>query len=165
MPIYSIFLRYYAVEEVFQASKGGIVVERSYSRVRHEGANRIVEKLADGDTVKSGDEIEVTVHVRGDKHYEWLMLEIPMPSGFEAVREYYGYYGWYWNYWYSHKEFRDEKVAVAMTNLWTNHDNVVTYTMRAEVPGSYDTLPALVFNMYHPQIGGNSAGFRLKVVD
>ncbi len=164
-PVYSIFLRYYTVQDSFEASKGGIAVERTFSRVTYEGAKRNVERLSDGDTVKSGDEIEVSVRVRGDKNYEWLMLESPLPSGFEAVHEYYGHYGWHWNYWYSHKEFRDEKVAVAMTNLWTNHENVVTYTMRAEVPGSYNTLPALVYNMYHPQIGGNSAGFRLKVAD
>lgn len=164
-PVYSIFLRYYAKQDWFEASKGGITVERSYSRVVIDGNKRTLEPLKSGDTVKSGDEIEVTVRVRGDRNYEWLMLEVPMPSGFEAVREYYGHYGWYWNYWYSHKEFRDEKVAVAMTNLWTNHDNVVTYTMRAEAPGLFSILPAVVYNMYHPQIGGNSAEFRLKVVD
>ncbi len=164
-PVYSIFLRYYAKEDWFSASKGGIVVERSYSRIKYEGGKRVAEALKSGDTVKSGEEIEVTARVRGDRNYEWLMLEVPMPSGFEAVREYYGHYGWYWNYWYSHKEFRDERVAVAMTQLWTNHDNVVTYTMRAETPGTYSILPAVVYNMYHPQIGGNSEEFRLSVVD
>lgn len=164
-PTYSIFLRYYAKQEVFEASTGGIVVDRTYGKVVWDGKKRIVERLSDGDTVKSGDEIEVTVRVRGDKNYQFLMMECPMPAGFEAVREYYGHYGWQWNYWYSHKEFRDERVCAAMTNLWTNHDNVITYTMRAEVPGSYSILPATVYNMYHPQIGGNSAEFKIKVVD
>ena len=97
-PVYSIFLRYYAKQEVFEASQGGITIDRTYGRVVWEKNKRIVEKLKDGDTIKSGDEIEVTCTVRGDKNYEWLMLEIPMPSGFEAVREYYGYYGLFFSF-------------------------------------------------------------------
>jgi len=93
------------------------------------------------------------------------MLDCPMPSGFEAVREYWGHHGWgRWNYWYSRKEFRDQKVSIAMTTLWRGQ-HVATYRMRAETPGSFHVLPSQVFNMYHPEIGGNSEEFRVKVVD
>ena len=75
-------------------------------------------KLASGATVTSGDEIEVTLSVSADRDYEWLMMDDPLPSGFEPIREYYGHYGWHWNYWYSRKEFRDQKVSIAMTTHW-----------------------------------------------
>ena len=164
-PVYSIYLKYFANEEFFEASKGGITVERTYYRVAWDGKKRHRVELEEGATVKSGDEIEVSCRIRGDRNYEYLMLEIPMPSGFEAVREQRQRYGWRWNWWYSHKEFRDEKVAVAMTNLHQSNDNVITYTMRAERPGKYSVLPAVVFDMYYPQIGGNSREFRVTVVD
>ena len=51
-----------------------------------------------------------------------------------------------------------------MTTLWQG-THTASYVMRAETPGDFHALPAGVFNMYHPQIGGNSAEFRIKVVD
>ena len=121
-------------------------------------------KLDSGATVQSGDEIEVTLTVEADRDYEWLMMDDPLPSGFEPIREYYGHYGWHWNYWYSRKEFHDQKVSIAMTHLWHGR-HVAQYRMRAETPGDFHALPAQVFNMYHPEIGGNGGEFRIKVVD
>jgi uncharacterized protein YfaS (alpha-2-macroglobulin family) len=164
-PIWSIYAKSYAEGEDLPASQGGIRVERTYGRVLNENGKRIVQALESGATVTSGDEIEVTITVSADRDHEWLMLDCPMPSGFEAVREYWGRPGWApWNYWYSRKEFRDEKVSIAMTTLGRGTHRA-QYLMRAEAPGDVHILPAGVFNMYHPQIGGNSSEFRLKVVD
>jgi uncharacterized protein YfaS (alpha-2-macroglobulin family) len=164
-PIYSVYLKYFAEAEDLKPSEGGIRVERSYSRVVQDGGKRVLQRLESGDTVESGEEIEVTLHVSADRNYEWLMLEDPLPSGFEPVREHWGHPGWgRWNYWYSRKEFRDERVSIAMTTLQQGR-HVAGYVMRAETPGEFHVLPAGVFNMYHPQIGGNSAEFRVKVVD
>ncbi|HYE98036.1 MAG TPA: hypothetical protein VEJ18_03950, partial [Planctomycetota bacterium] len=163
-PLYSVYARTYAEGEDIEASKGGIQLERTYGKVVWDGKERRVRPLASGATVTSGDEIEVTVTVRADRDHEWLMLDIPMPSGFEAVREHWGAPGWgRWSYWYSTKEFRDEKVSVAMTSLPRGVQRV-SYVMRAEAPGEVHILPAVVFNMYHPEIGGNSDEFRLKVL-
>jgi hypothetical protein len=163
-PTWSVYAKYYAEAEDLKPSEGGIQVERTYSRVVYENGKRILQRLDSGETVTSGDEVEVTLHVTADRNYEWLMLEDPLPSGFEPIREYWGHYGWHWNYWYSRKEFRDEKVSIAMSTLWQGRHQA-SYVMRAETPGDFHVLPAGVFNMYHPQIGGNSAEFRVKVKD
>jgi uncharacterized protein YfaS (alpha-2-macroglobulin family) len=163
-PTWSVYAKYYAEAEDLKPSEGGIRVERTYSRVLRENGKRILQRLDSGDTVTSGDEIEVSLQVDADRNYEWLMLEDPLPSGFEPIREYWGYYGWHWNYWYSRKEFHDQKVSIAMTTLWQGRHQA-SYVMRAETPGDVHALPAGVFNMYHPTIGGNSAEFRIKVVD
>jgi uncharacterized protein YfaS (alpha-2-macroglobulin family) len=78
------------------------------------------------------------------------------------VREYYGHYGWHWNYWYSRKEFHDQKVSIAMTRLSQGRSEA-SYVMRAETPGEFHVLPCQVFNMYHPEIGGNSSEFGITV--
>ncbi len=163
-PVYSVYAKYYAEAEDLKPSEGGIKVDRTYSRVVNDGGKRFLQKLETGDTVTSGDEIEVTLHVEADRNYEWLMMEDPLPSGFEPIREYWGHYGWHWNYWYSRKEFHDQKVSIAMTTLWQGR-HTASYVMRAETPGDFHALPAGVFNMYHPTIGGNSGEFRIKVVD
>ena len=43
--------------------------------------------------------------------------------------------------------------------------HTVSYTMRAETPGDYHALPARAFNMYFPEVGGNSAESRIRVVE
>jgi alpha-2-macroglobulin len=164
-PVWSIYAKSYAEGEDLPASKGGIQVERTYGKVINDHGKRVVMKLENGAEITSGDEIEVTITVSADRDHEWLMLDCPMPSGFEAVREHWGHHGWgRWNYWYSRKEFRDEKVSIAMTTLGRG-THTAQYVMRAEAPGDVHILPAGVFNMYHPQIGGNSSEFRLKVKD
>jgi uncharacterized protein YfaS (alpha-2-macroglobulin family) len=163
-PIYSVYAKYYADVEDMPASEGGIRVERTYAKVVRENGKLILQKLENGASVTSGDEIEVTLTVDADRDYEWLMMDDPLPSGFEPIREYYGHYGWHWNYWYSRKEFHDQKVSIAMTRLW-HGQHVAQYRMRAETPGDFHALPSQVFNMYHPEIGGNSKEFRIKVVD
>ncbi|HXX92634.1 MAG TPA: MG2 domain-containing protein, partial [Planctomycetota bacterium] len=155
-PSYSVYAKYYAEAEDLKPSEGGIKVDRIYSRVIRENGKRILQRLESGDTVTSGEEVEVTLNVEADRNYEWLMLEDPLPSGFEPIREYWGFYGWRWNYWYSRKEFHDQKVSIAMTTLWQGR-HTATYVMRAETPGDFHVLPAGVWNMYTPTIGGNSA--------
>jgi uncharacterized protein YfaS (alpha-2-macroglobulin family) len=163
-PIYSVYAKYYAAAEDMAPSQGGIRVTRTYARVvREKGAERL-QPLESGATVESGDEIEVKLAVDADRDYEWLMMDDPLPSGFEPVREYWGHYGWIWNYWYSRKEFHDQKVSIAMTRLWHGRHEA-SYRMRAETPGDFHALPSQVFNMYQPEIGGNGAEFRIKVVD
>ncbi|MBI3856252.1 MAG: hypothetical protein HY293_11235 [Planctomycetes bacterium] len=163
-PIYSVYAKYYAQAEDMPASQGGIRVERTFSRVVRENGKQILRKLESGATVTSGDEIEVMLRIDADRDYEWLMMDDPLPSGFEPIREYYGHYGWHWNYWYSRKEFHDQKVSIAMKHLW-HGQHTASYRMRAETPGDFHALPSQVFNMYHPEIGGNSNEFRIKVVD
>jgi uncharacterized protein YfaS (alpha-2-macroglobulin family) len=163
-PIYSVYAKYYAEAEDMPPSQGGIRVDRSYYKVLREGAGERLQALEGGATVTSGDEVEVVLQVDADRDYEWLMMDDPLPSGFEPIREYWGHYGWIWNYWYSRKEFHDQKVSIAMTQLWHGHHEA-RYRMRAETPGDFHALPAQVWNMYHPEIGANSREFRVKVVD
>jgi uncharacterized protein YfaS (alpha-2-macroglobulin family) len=163
-PAYSIYAKYYAEAEDLKPSLGGIQVERTYSRVLFEKGQRILQRLESGSTVTSGDELEVVLTVTADQNYEWLMMEDPLPSGFEPIREDWSFAGWRWNYWYSRKEFHDDRVSIAMTRLGQGR-HTASYQMRAETPGDFHALPAGVWNMYHPQIGGNSAEFRIKVVD
>ncbi|HLY72681.1 MAG TPA: hypothetical protein VKU80_01065, partial [Planctomycetota bacterium] len=163
-PVYSVYAKYYAEAEDMPASQGGIRVSRTYARIIHESGAEQRQALESGATVTSGDEIEVTLTVDADRVYEWLMMDDPLPSGFEPVREYWGHYGWFWNYWYSRKEFHDQKVSIAMTRLWHGR-HVAQYRMRAETPGDFHALPCQVWNMYQAEIGANSQEFRIKVAD
>ena len=112
----------------------------------------------------SGDEIEVTLTVDSDQPRRYLMVEDPLPAGCEPVRTApRRWYGRAWNNWYAHKEFRDEKVDIAVTYI--SGTRTVSYRMRAEAPGMFKVLPARVWNMYRPGEGANSAGTALGIRD
>jgi len=159
-PVYSLYLKHFRKADRFTPSQGGLRLSRSYARVLKDGKTQVLE---DGATLRSGEEVEVTLKIRADREYRYLMVEDPYPAGFEAVREQRGRWA-RWSYWYAHKEFRDEKMAVAVTTL-PQGEREIKYRLRAETPGAFRVLPALVWNMYRPGEGGNSGGMRVVVVD
>jgi len=165
-PVYAYYLKRFQKADRFEASQGGLRVERRYFLVtQNDKGQRYLEPLAAGAKVRSGDEIEVSLTVRADRPHRYLMIEDPMPAGFEANREpRRQWYGRHWNYWYANKEYRDEKVDIAVTYL-PQGEQSVSYVMRAETPGTFRILPTLVWNMYRPGEGGNSGGMTIQVVD
>jgi len=162
-PVCSIYLKHFKRAESFEASKGGLRIERKYELVRADGKKQFFVPLEAAAKVQSGDEVRVTLTIKADRPYRYLMLEDPMPSGFEAVREQARQFR-YWRWWYSHKEYRDEKVTVAITHL-PEGERKIFYTMRAETPGTFKVLPTLVWNMYRAGQGANSAGRTIQVED
>ncbi|MDH3590246.1 MAG: hypothetical protein OER88_00090, partial [Planctomycetota bacterium] len=166
-PVYATYFRRFREAETFTASKGGVTIQREYHLVRSKGIGKGTEfsPLASGAEVKSGDEIQVTLTVRSDQPRRYLIVEDPLPAGCEPVREPTPrWYGRAWSYWYAHKEFRDEKVDIAVTYIGAGEQKV-TYRMRAETPGRFRVLPSLVWNMYQPEEGANSNGRALTIVD
>ena len=164
---YSVYLKYYESKEGFEPSKGAIRIERTYSRVTWEGKQKVMVPLEDGATVKSGEEIEVTLKLECDGNYEYVMIEDPIPAGCEIVKEdsFYGLWGCRgrWRWWYSRIEARDDKVCVAATYL--RGGQAIQYTLRAETPGDFHVLPTFAYNMYATEIAGSSGENRIKVTD
>ena len=63
-----------------------------------------------------------------------------------------------------YQELRDRKVALFIDKLpqgvWE-----IRYDARAEVPGQFHALPVMGHAMYVPEIRGNGAEIRVRVVD
>ncbi|MHC4938767.1 MAG: alpha-2-macroglobulin family protein [Planctomycetota bacterium] len=155
-PVWSLYTRQYRFLERFEPSRGGLQVDRTYQRIR-KGR---LEPLQGA--IRSGDELLVTLTVRSDRAHDYLMIEDPMPSGFEAVRESRGGIK-RWAHWWANREFRDEKVAIAVTRLHAG-ERKVTYRMRAEQPGLFRVLPTVIWNMYRPGEGASGAGAAFEVL-
>lgn len=164
---YSVHLKCFNEADSFKPSEGTVAIARTYAKVRWEGKEKIVDELKEGDTLASGDIVEVTLTLDAAGLHEYMMIEDPIPSGFEVQKEEDRFHGGWmhrkWGWWYSRIEARDEKVCVAATTL--NGHQSVSYLLRAETPGEFRILPTRAWNMYVPEIAGSSGGFRLRVVD
>ncbi|MGE5587837.1 MAG: VanW family protein [Clostridia bacterium] len=114
------------------------------------------------DPVKPGEEIYVRISIRADNPYTYVIVEDPLPSGFEASDEPVDAYSW--DFWYGRKEVRDEKV-VFFSGYLKEGDNEIVYPIRAERPGDYRVMPTRVWGMYSPDVFGQSASSRISCVE
>ena len=137
-----------------EGSEGQIVKE---NRLRYE---RI--PLKDGDTVKSGDLIQVELKVTTDNNYTYLALEDMKPAGCEPVKVTSGGQGQ--EGFYSYMEMRDEKVVLFVANI-DKGEHLLRYRLRAEVPGVFHALPTKFYAIYVPELKANSNEHVMKIVD
>ncbi|HXQ73387.1 MAG TPA: alpha-2-macroglobulin family protein, partial [Pyrinomonadaceae bacterium] len=179
-PLYfSAEAEFFSLEEPLKPAGNEIFVRRQYFKlVNHptllKGVVSERVPLGDGETVKSGDRIEVVLTVEAKNNYEYLLFEDLKPAGLEAVQIRSGESlyikqlksggGFTGNVRWVYQELRDRKVALFVDRLpegiWQ-----VSYEMRAEAPGTFHALPVLGHAMYVPEIRTNGAESRMRVVD
>ena len=185
---------YFSLEEPVTPAGSEIFVNRQYYKLESrqtllKGVVYDKRPLNDGDSIASGDRVEVRVAVETKNDYEYLMFEDLKPGGFEAVdvrsgeslyaRELTGPAGQrrfsaglhdedesdytgrtQWIY----QELRDRNVALFADRLpqgiWE-----IRYTLRAETPGQFHALPVMGQAMYVPEIRCNGAEVRVTVTE
>ena len=162
-------LSYFTLEENVKKAGLEIKVERQYYRLVREdrtetipgsrnqavAATRVRYRripINDGDKVTSGDLLEVELKLTSKNDYDYLIFEDPKPAGCEPVEV---RSGARWGELVSNMELRDEKVAFFVG--WLNRgDHLIKYRLRAEVPGTFHTLPTRGWAMYAPELKANA---------
>jgi hypothetical protein len=137
-------------------------------------------KLSEGKPRKDGaynlgDLVEVTIELETRERMSYVLVEEPIPAGFEALAERVNPYGWggcpfceyadhfFWYDWgYNRKDVRDDKVDFFITELWPGK-HFFTYLMRATTPGEFGVLPGQAYPMYNDDIWGRSASERVVI--
>ena len=194
-PIYfSAQAKFFSLEEPLTPAGNEIFVRRQYFKlVNHPTLLKgyVSERvpLNDGETVKSGERVEVVLTIEGKNNYEYLLFEDLKPAGLEAVQirsgenlfvrelksgalngknvalmNYSSANDFTGRQRWVYQELRDRKVAMFIDKLpegvWQ-----LSYEMRAESPGAFHALPVLGHAMYVPEIRTNGTEIRLRVVD
>ena len=176
---YNTYLRYFTKEEHITAAGHELKVDRSYYRLEQipyevevEGADgqKLMEKrlryqripVNHGDTVKSGDVVQVELKIASDNDYTFLALEDMKPAGFEPTQLKSGGEGQ--EGFYSYMELRDEK-TVFFVNAVQQGEHLLRYRLRAEVPGAFHALPTKFYAMYVPELKANSNEHVIRIVD
>jgi uncharacterized protein YfaS (alpha-2-macroglobulin family)/tetratricopeptide (TPR) repeat protein len=158
---YSAYLRYFTLEEGIKAAGNEIRVRRRYFRLTkpagappsgrspltQDGYTRAL--LQPGDRLTSGNLVEVELLLESKNSYDYLVFEDMKPAGCEPVDLQSGYR--YGNGLCSNMELRDEKVAFFISDLPQGR-RMISYRLRAEVPGTFHALPLNGYAMYAPEI-------------
>ncbi len=164
---YNMNLKYYLPFEQVEPLEQGMVMVRE-----------LVDKkgnLLPPDKVSTADEIWVRLILVTPDERHHLVLEDPLPAGFEPVNESLATTS-LMNVerltrpkdrkplYFQHQEMRDDRVVLFAE--WVPAGVYeYTYRVRPTTPGSYHHPPAQIYNMYLPDISGHSAGGWLEVTD
>ena len=194
-PIYfSARAEFFSLEEPLTPAGNEIFVRRQYFKlVNHPTLLKgfVSERvpLNDGETVQSGERVEVVLTIEAKNNYDYLLFEDLKPGGLEAVQlrsgdnvyvrelksgalieknvalmDFKSANDFTGRTRWVYQELRDRKVALFIDHLpegvWQ-----LSYEMRAEAPGAFHALPVLGHAMYVPEIRTNGAETRIKVVD
>jgi uncharacterized protein YfaS (alpha-2-macroglobulin family) len=176
---FNTYLRYFTKEEHITAAGHELKVDRKYFKlvqipyvVEVEGAagQKLREKrlryrrvpVKNGDTVTSGDVIQVELKVASDNDYTYLCFEDRKPAGCEPTQLRSGGKGQ--EGFYSYMELRDEKVVFFVNSLGQG-EHLLRYRLRAEIPGVFHALPTVLYGMYVPELRANSNEHVIKITD
>ena len=166
--------RFFSLEEPVKAAGNELFVRRDYYRLAPrptllKGVQYDKVPLRDGDSIASGERVEVVISVETKNDYSYLLFEDLKPAGLEAVELQSGQPLFATSAKerrsaFIYQELRDRKVALFADRLeqgiWE-----IRYTMRAEVPGTFHALPLLGQAMYVPDIRANGEEVRVTVTE
>jgi alpha-2-macroglobulin len=176
---FNTYLRYFTKEEHITAAGHELKVDRQYFKlvqipyeveVMGAAGQKVKEKrlryqrvpVKDGDTVTSGDVVQVELKVASDNEYTYLCFEDAKPAGFEPTELRSGGQGQegFWTY----MELRDTKTVFFLGALGQG-EHLLRYRLRAEIPGVFHALPTVLYGMYVPELRANSEEHVIKIKD
>src|SRR5581483_99550 len=159
----------------------GILVARQYYAVDQATLKPTGNAIT---SANIGDYVQVKLTIIAPTDLNYVLVEDPLPSGFEAVdttlkttsagatapeleknisdcSNCSNYYHPYWYYW-ANTELRDDRVAL-FANFLSRGTYEYTYLMRASVGGDFTVLPTTAQQMYEPDVFGRSQGATFNV--
>lgn len=198
-PIYfAIYAEYFSLEEPIPPSGNEIFVDRQFYRIRNvptllKGFSEEKVLLVDGESLESGERVEVVLSIEGKNNYEYLVFEDLKAGGLEAVqlrsggviqarelkasiakeetesiKEIIALADEKDRYTARsrsvYQELRDRKIASFIDRLPQGYWEI-RYRLRAEVPGEFHALPVIAHAMYTPEIRANGKEIRLSIRD
>lgn len=121
--------------------------------------------LSDKEPVTVGEDIELRLVVENRKPLEYLILENPLPAGFEPRRTdsdpRYAEVSWY-RAWYEQLEQRDRLTAWFIGRLPAGRHEFRS-VITPELQGTVTALPAAIWPMYQPELRSESAAWEITV--
>lgn len=171
---YNLRVRSFADADEVEALDQGLAVQRAYVAVDPATLQPTGERVAE---VQVGDVVQVQLTLDIPEYVHYLVVEDMLPAGLEALdsslktvsdvvedahveRADEERPSWWY---FAHTEIYDNRVALFANSLASGTYHY-SYLARAAIPGTYQTLPAVGYQMYAPEVFGRSDGTRFVVV-
>ena len=140
-------------------SGGKISIAREYRRVTTSGG--AVGSVPTGNKLSQGDQIRVRLTLEVPTDLSYVLIEDAFPAGCETTER--GDAGVdEWDNWWSSTDVRDDRIAFFARHL-TRGKHTIEYNLRAQTPGDYRVLPALLQAMYDTDTRAETAEDRLQI--
>jgi hypothetical protein len=152
---------HFSTEQLPVAASGDFFhVDRRYFKRRRSGGEWVLEPLAEGAILETGDQVEVHLSLRSKHAAEYVHLRDPRAIGFqpETVTSRYKWdlgIGWYEQVRDSGTDFFFEWLPVGEYSF--------KYRLRASLGGTFKAAPATVQSMYAPEFNAYSSGATLSI--
>ncbi|WP_338261105.1 alpha-2-macroglobulin family protein [Corallococcus caeni] len=152
---------HFSTEELPKEERGDFfqVSRRYFVRIR-EGTQTLLRPLADGATLRPGDEVEVQLSLRLKHAAEYVHLRDPRAAGLEPENAQSRHKWDLGIVWY--EETRDSGTNFFFEALPAG-EYTFKYRLRANLAGSFRVGPATVQSMYAPEFTAYSTGTVLTV--
>ena len=130
-------------------------LNRRYERAIHTqdycGRPRILaERYTPEDPLAVGKELLVTLTLQTEQPLPYMVIEEPLPSGFEVIESFLQNNGRGWSP-YQNVERRDNRLVFYLDEV-PEGEIEVHYLIRAELPGEFHTNPTHAWCMYYPEV-------------
>ena len=157
---YTISVNYYTEDDYIPAFHGSVDIERDYYIIeRYLDDDKFYERRIpfEGE-IEVGDEMEVEITIDSPYDFDYVILEDPRPAGliYTDMDSYYD------RHIGAYVELRNERRIFYFERLKAG-ETTITYRLRAEVPGIYSALPAIIKGMYSPDIGSSTEEKKIEV--
>ncbi|MDR7511147.1 MAG: MG2 domain-containing protein [Armatimonadota bacterium] len=164
---YTVALQQVVAADTFPAlSPARVRVTREYLRLvprRDASGNISLQAEPTRDELRAGDQVLVRLTITTPAPLAYVIIEDPFPAGFEATergRAEVEVDGWQW--WWDYTDVRDDRIAIFAREIPAG-THMIEYNVRAQTPGAYQALPAVLQGMYAPRLRAESAGARVVV--
>jgi uncharacterized protein YfaS (alpha-2-macroglobulin family) len=141
-------------------------IKRAYYRLAEtqleDGTLQVLPSEQPISSAKAGELIKVVLTVSTTRPRQFLMIEDPLPSGVRIQDRGPVEYESDWSWWWTNMSPRDDRMAFFITTLGPG-EHKLAYVFRAENPGKTTALPAVVANMYDPEVQGSSGAARFTI--
>lgn len=157
---YTALLRSFVTKGLTRAEGNELTVQRRY--LVRDAKGKWVPLVG---SVRPGTEVAVLLTVTAKRNLAYVMVEDPLPSGWEVVQRRVGVPAEVEGLpsgWWTKVEIRDDRIALFMTEM-PKGVHRFSYLLRPEVEGTQTALPTMAQIMYRPQVRGRSAEARLMV--
>jgi len=175
--IWNAMLNYYSLEDRVEQEGLDLRIKRNFYRLAaaeqtllHVGTGGQVVKqtaaadkrvpLGENEAISSGEILEVELIAEAKNDYDYVVLESPMPAGFEYVSP---NSGWEWN-WRApiYRECRERSAKFNLQSMPQGR-STVTYRIRAGLTGRMTALPAQGSGVYAKTLKCNDVITEIQV--